>query len=102
MSGLLSGAPNTSSDSSSSPTSSFFKFLTFITGIVMLRFVHHHSSPPVARPNDKGQITTDELLRFLNQHIRAVRAGQRAANHQQVVCGIDRDDAKVLERLALV
>src|SRR5215212_11681929 len=99
MSGLLSGTPNTSCDSSSSPTSSFFKFLTFITGIVMLRLFGaerrglriercDHSSYFFAQ--SLGLSPRSPLLRLLNQHVRAVRAGQCAANHEQVVFGINR------------
>src|SRR6185503_12788686 len=77
----LRGAPKTTSDSSTSPTSSFSILRTLTVGItfsvLLLLWLH-------------------DLRRFANHHNAAVRTRHRATNHQNVVFGIDSRDGQAL------
>src|SRR4030095_1545006 len=79
--GSLKGAPNTASDNSASPISSFFKLRNLTVGIsnsvkviqgLLLSFLHS----------------------FLNNDNASVCTRHRAANHQQVIFSIDPGDGQ--------
>src|SRR5215471_14669532 len=116
MSPSFSGAPNTDSDNSSSPTSSLFKFLTFTTGIVPLPFLlatqdttfaldasPFKSSP--ARPFSRQQAlslaahSTVLPLHLLDHYIGACRTRHSPPYHQEVPFGIHCNHQQILRGL---
>src|SRR5215212_9932163 len=101
ISASFSSAPKTASDSSRSPTSSFFRLRTLTVGINSLR-----SREPWAVSRDKlkavpclSPFTVYGLLlnRLLDDDDAAVGAGHRAAHHEQVVLHVHARDRQALE-----
>src|SRR5437773_9487439 len=96
ISDSLSSTPNTASESSTSPTSLFFKLRTFT--FISLR--SSRASPVASRESgfDSRRATRDS--RLFHNYQTPIRPRHRAADHQKIVIDIDLGNGQILDRHA--